>query len=301
MTEGKIYRCSWARIPAGYRVWLKADPSIAAEHAAFEAADELLYEQILLATGDGENQHQYVPPPPDAAGIGGRGRLWLLGQEGVVTLSHEPPYFDRGLCDNCVMPLGPRTSLPLEVSALKGGGNAASVEWRGAGGGPSLTIVAERLLETFSESERAGFEWRPVTGASPRRVFFELVTHTPTIPYVLPAGPGLAAERCETCGFTWSPFYKGGALSDDCVSEADLPNPPRTLVAVNQWTRATLAVTESRWRELLGQPVLKGITGPPAPAERLRATSLPTQSGRVGVIETVKEDVPCLPDAQPSL
>jgi hypothetical protein len=275
MTEGKIYRCTWTRIPAGYRVWLKSDPSITAEHADFEAADELLYQRIMEATGDGENQHQYVPPPPDPAGSSGRGRLWLLGREGVVTMSHEPPYFDGGLCDECVMPLGPRTSLPLDVSALKGGGNAASVRWRGAGG-PNLTIVSERLLETFTESERAGIEWRRVTGASPRRAFFEVVPRTPTIPYVLPAGPGLVAERCETCGFTWGSYYKGSSLSDDCVSEADLPNPARTLLVVDQWTHAALAVTEARWRELVGQPSLKGVKGTPIPIIAVDAVGHPT-------------------------
>jgi hypothetical protein len=278
MTEGKIYRCSWKRIPSGYRVWLKSDPSIAAEHADFESADELLYEQIMIATGDGENQHQYVPPPPDPAGASGRGRLWLLGQAGVVKMSHELPYFDGGLCDDCVMPLGPRTSLPLDVSALKGGGNAASVRLHGAalGVGPSLTIVSDRLLETFTESERAGFEWRRVAGASPRRAFFELVPQTPTTPYVLPAGPGLVAERCETCGFTWSPYYQGFGGPDTCVSEADLPQPPRTLIAVNHWPHATLAVPEARWRELVGQPSLKGIKGSPIPIIAAEAVGHPT-------------------------
>jgi len=42
MTEGKLYLCSWTRIPGGYRVWLKADPTIAAEDADFEAADEMV-------------------------------------------------------------------------------------------------------------------------------------------------------------------------------------------------------------------------------------------------------------------
>jgi hypothetical protein len=275
MTEGKIYRCSWKRIPAGYRVWLKADPAVAAEHADFEAADELLYERIMEATGDGENQHQYVPPPPDPAGPIGRGRLWLLGREGGVTIDHELPYFDGGLCEECLMPLGPRTSLSLEVSALKGGVNAADVRFRRVafGVGPRLTIVSERLLETFTELERAGFEWRPVTGASPRRAFFELVPKTPTTPYVLPEGPSLVAERCETCGFTWSPYYKGWFGPDNSVSEADLPHPPHTLIGVNQWTHAALAVTEARWRELVGQPSLKGVR------EALYPSLLRTRSG----------------------
>ena len=59
---------------------------------------------------------------PDPAGTSGRGRLWLLGREGAETMSHEPPYFDGGLCDQCLMPLGPRTILPLEYTSKPGRG-----------------------------------------------------------------------------------------------------------------------------------------------------------------------------------
>src|ERR1700716_902691 len=94
MTEGKLYLCSWTRIPGGYRVWLKADPTIAAEDADFEAADELLYERIMDATGDGENVPEYVPPAPTpGAGVIDRGRLWILGAQKGGRMSHEPPYF----------------------------------------------------------------------------------------------------------------------------------------------------------------------------------------------------------------
>jgi hypothetical protein len=266
VTEGRVYLCTWAQVPGGYRVWLKDDPTVAAEHADFEEADELLYEQIMRATGDGENQHEYVPPAPVAsAGAIERGRLWELGRESRVEMSHEPPYFEGGLCDNCLMPLGPRTDLPLEVSTLTGGGNAARVRLRGAvlGTGPGLTIVSERLLEMFTDAERGAFEWRPVQGASRRRAFFELIPLTPTTPYVCPKGLEAPAGRCETCGFTWPACKQGKGLPDSYVSDGDLPRPARTLLAVDHFAYAMLAVTDGRWRELVGQPSLKGVKGSP--------------------------------------
>lgn len=264
MTEGKIYLCSWSRGRDGFRVWLKSDPSVAAEHADFEAADDLLHERILLATGDGENQHQYLPPAPE--GTATAGRLWRLGPDAVVTMSHQPPYFVGGLCDECLTPLGPRTDVVLQVSILKGGANAARVRLAevGLGVGPSLTIVSAQVLETFTKSERADFEWRAVGGASLRRAFFEAIPMKPPIPLVLPANrEPQVAERCETCGFTWNSYYEGLIGSDDCVSAADLPDASHTLMAVDHQPHARIAVTEARWRELAGQTRLKGIKGSP--------------------------------------
>ncbi len=86
----------------------------------------------------------------------------------------------------------------------------------------------------------------------------------------------MVAERCETCGFTWSPYYKGWFGPDDSVSEAALPHPGGTLVAVDQWPHAALAVMEARWRELVGQPSLKGVKGRPIPIIAADAVGHPT-------------------------
>lgn len=264
MTEGQVYLCSWSRGRGSFRVWLTSDPSIAAQHAEFDEADELLHEQIMVATGDGENLREYAPPPPAATvGEWERGRLWQLGPEGTATMSHEPSYFEGGLCDNCLRPLGPRNAIPLVVSALSGGGNAAMVRLGGAvfGAGPYIMIVSERLLDCFTDVERSAFEWRPVQGASRRRKFFEVVSHSRVTPYVCPYGRARPSDRCEVCGFTWSACQREKGWPDYYVSEADLPQPRRTLIAVGSIDFGVLAVTDDRWRELVGQPGLKGIKG----------------------------------------
>jgi hypothetical protein len=264
MTEGEVYLCSWSRTRGGYRVWLTSDPSITAHHAEFDDADELLYEQIMAATGDGENLREYAPPPPATpVGEWERGRLWRLGAEGSAAMSHEPSYFEGGLCDNCLMPLGPRNAIPLEISALSGRGNAATVSLAGAlfGAGAHLMIVSERLLDCFTDVERSAFEWRPVQGLPPRRAFFEPVPRSPFAPDVCPHGRARPSDRCEVCGFTWRACQREKGWPDYYVSEADLPQPSQTLLTVGRAGFTTLAVTDDRWRELVGQPGLKGIKG----------------------------------------
>jgi type II secretory pathway component PulF len=80
-----------------------------------------------------------------------------------------------------------------------------------------------------------------------------------------------------TCGFTWSPYYQTFGGPDDSVSEADLPQPPGTLIAVDQWTHAALAVTEARWRKLVGKPSLRGIKGSPIPIIAANAVGQPSK------------------------
>lgn len=273
-----VYLCSWIGVPGGYRVWLMSDPTVLAEAADFDDADELLYERMIAVTGDGENQHEYVPPRPAAtAGTIDRGRLWRLGPGGGVTISHEPPYFEGGLCEHCLMPLGPRTAVPLLVSAVTGGRNAASVRLANAGGGPALIIVSERLLAIFTDRERDAFEWRPVAGASKRRHFVEMIPRIASMPYVSPSGLATRYGRCETCGFVWTSPTHGKGLPDYYVSEADLPRPARTLVPVNQRAYAMPAVTDERWRTLVGDPVVKGIQGIAVAIIRAESVQTPTQ------------------------
>jgi hypothetical protein len=50
MTEGRVHTCSWKRVRGGYRVWLKSDPTIAAEHAQFAEANEPFIDLICEAS-----------------------------------------------------------------------------------------------------------------------------------------------------------------------------------------------------------------------------------------------------------
>jgi hypothetical protein len=256
-----------------------SDPTVAAEAVEFDDADELLYERIMELSGDGENQHEYSPPAPvPGAGAIERGRLWKLGPSASTTMRIEPEYFAGGLCDNCLMPFGARTALPLVVAPLAGTATAATVtvEGAGVGNGPRLTIVSEQLLEVFTVEERAAFEWRSVRGASAGQSYFELIPRHPTAPNVSPIGIPTQFGRCDTCGFMWTAPQRGAGRPDWYVSEADLSSTAPTIYAVRQPAYATLAITDSRWRTLVGRRELKGIKGSPIAIIAAEAVQRPT-------------------------
>ena len=267
MSEGNVYPCSWKRVPGGYRVWWTADPTVAAEDAEFEEADELLVGLIHDATGDGENIHVYDPPEPSVehAGPSERGQLWLLGKPTTAYMLDPEQCFTEGLCDNCVMPRGQRTDVPMTITRLEGRYDAAMVKFGhvGIGIGPILTVVSERFLALLSPEEHAAFEWRRVQHDSRAGAFFELVHRQPTIPDVSAKGHDTYYGRCDTCGFTWVVTNSARGKPDGYVAERDMPVPARTLVAVGPWAYAGLAVTPERWKELVGKPGMRGIKGSP--------------------------------------
>jgi len=265
MTEGETYSCSWTRMPSGYRVWVIDDPAIAAEHADFEEADELLSDRICAATGDGESVHVYDPPEPNVphAGVGERGQLWMLGRPADVYMVDPVRYFTGGLCDHCLMPRGTRTDEPLRVTKLRKSLNSAMAVIENVGMSPVLTIVAEPFLALLTAEERAGFEWRPVGHNLRTGTYCEVVYKQPTVPSVTAKGHDTYYARCDVCGFEWiSPNYTPGK-PDYYVAERDLPTPRSTLVAIGPWARARLAVTPERWRDLVKQPGMRGIKGLP--------------------------------------
>src|SRR4051812_10742919 len=115
MSEGNIFITTWERTETGFRVWVKNRPKLSAEGITFDEADRRLWEVIGLATGDGENLHEYTPPAPNQvrAGDQERGRLWELGVEPNAAMSDPVSLFEGGLCHSCLMPRGPRTEVPL--------------------------------------------------------------------------------------------------------------------------------------------------------------------------------------------
>lgn len=265
MAEGETYACSWKRVPGCYRVWLKADPRIAAEHAEFEEADELLSDLICDATGDGESVHVYDPPEPNIphAGASERGQLWELGQPTKVYMVQPRRYFTDGLCDNCLMPRGARTDVPLRVTKLRKSLNSAMVVIENVSPGPILTIVSAPFLELLSAEERARFEWRPIEHNLRAGTYFEVVHRQAPVPSVSAKGHDTYYGRCETCGFEWIlPNYTPGK-PDGYVAERDLPVPLPTLIAIGPWAFARLAVPPERWRALVKQPGMRGIKGLP--------------------------------------
>ncbi|CAN5179025.1 hypothetical protein BH09GEM1_BH09GEM1_46620 [soil metagenome] len=266
MTEGNVYACSWKRVRGRYGVWLESDPAVMAEDADFDAADELLYERIMEHTGDGENSHAYDPPEPRStpADSTERGQLWTLGRPVKAYMAHPAEYFEQGLCDNCLMPRGERTNVPMTVTGLKSGGDSARVGLADAGfAGPSLTIVSEAFVSALTDAEQGCFEWRPIQHNLRAGTFFEVVHRVPTISLLSAKGRDTYYGRCKTCKFEWVMPNSGRGKPDKYVSQRDLPKPARPLMAIGPWAMARLAVYPARWKELVGKPGMRGIKGDP--------------------------------------
>jgi hypothetical protein len=266
MSEGNVFITTWSRTDTGFRVWVKGRPKLSAEGATFEEADRRLWEVIGLATGDGENVHEYVPPAPSqaTAGVAQRGTLWRFGIQSGTRMVDPTGLFTGGLCTNCLMPRGPRTELPLAAEKIDRGVQASSVTLprAGPGVGPVLRVFSSDFLEQLTPDERRGIEWRPIVPSKgEKREFFELVPRDTPVPTVGEQGFTTYYALCKTCGWKWvvPDYVKGRPIS--LVSEADLPRPMPSVLTVGRWADPSLAASEERWLEFVGTPAMKGIKG----------------------------------------
>lgn len=266
MSEGHTYRCSWSLTTTGYRLWVVADSELVREDAAFaDAAEELAY-AILDKTGDGEAQLEFEPPPPGTelrppALL----RLWELGLQDTVLFSNALECFEGGLCDNCLMPLGPRTRVALEVVATLPKthllvGRMADV---GVGLGPKRRIFSPTVVEMLTDEERACFEWRPVRAAGRETKYLELIHRIPPTPQVAPLGATARHSRCETCGFTSVYVDQVGNEPNRFMSTRDLPDPLPPALAMGTVSYSGLLISDGRRGEMLAQKGSRCLTTDP--------------------------------------
>jgi hypothetical protein len=266
MSESHTYRCSWALTTTGYRLWVVADPELVRGDAAFaEAAQELGY-AILDKTGDGEAQLEFEPPPPGTelrppALL----RLWELGFQDIVLFSNARESFERGLCDNCLMPLGPRTRVPLEVVTPLPKSHLlyARMADVGVGPGPKRRIFSPSVVAMLSDEERACFEWRSVHAAGRETKYLELVHRIPPTPEVAPLGATARHSRCETCGFTSVYVEQVGNEPHRFISTRDIPGPVPPALAMGAVSDSGLLISDGRRREMLAQKGSRWLTTEP--------------------------------------
>lgn len=266
MSEGHTYRCSWSLTPSGYRLWVMGDPELVREHTSFtEAAQELAY-AILDKTGDGEAQLEFEPPAPGAelrppALL----RFWELGLHDTVRFANARESYDGGLCDNCLMPLGPRTHVPLEVVTALPRTHLLDSRMTdvGIGGGPSPRIFSPAVVALLTDAERARFEWRPVRAAGRETKYVELVHRTPPTPKAAPLGATARHSRCETCGFTSLYVEQVGNEPFRFISTRDLPDPPPSALAMGTVGDSGLLISDARRREMLAQKGTRWLTTEP--------------------------------------
>lgn len=276
MTEGGVLIATWERIRSGYRVWARDEPALVAEGVTFAEADEKLWHVIGMATGDGENQREYTPPPPPDPGTpSGVPHVWELGIEPRAFMFNADVLFDGGLCASCLMPRGPRSSVALRVQAIDDGVDVSRVEMprRRLGAGPSLSVYSDRFLALLPPDEQKAFTWRPLDiESSGARSFYVLIPGL-VVPYVTVKGRSARFRMCGECGWKWALPQAIPGLPFLSISSAEVAVPSE-IMAVHNNARARLAVFEPRWTELVGREGTRGIKGtivgviPEADAER---------------------------------
>ena len=252
--EGRVFACSWKCEGDRYRTWWKARPKVLGEGATFEEADEALYEAIMVATGDGENEHEYDPPAP------GSGRLPLLDVHylEVSTAVHKArvknadALFGGGLCPDCRRGWGIRTEEPIELATRDSGAvlvTALEEHWVG----PRISLYSEQFVAALSDAERDACTWRDVSGPPRSRMkYLELVDARHIVRIVTPVGHPRSGWRCEVCGYVTDPFFSGGGDRDptDLISHADLPPSKRVMFALGQRPELCLCFSRERFTEL---------------------------------------------------
>ena len=128
------------------------------------------------------------------------------------------------------------------------------------GAGPTLSVFSERFLALLSPSEQALFTWRTVDTIPGHRAFYEFIPAV-IAPYVTSQKRTARFRICGECGWKWSLPAALPGLPFLSVSAADVPETRPDFIAVGNFGNAHLAATESRWAELVGREVTRGIKG----------------------------------------
>jgi hypothetical protein len=262
--EGRVFACSWKRERDRYRTWWKARPGVFGEGATFEEADEALYESIMVATGDGENEHEYDPPAPSS------GRLPLLDVHYLdastadkARLKNADSLFSDGLCPDCRRGRGVRTDEPIELTTRDSGPilvTALGENWVG----PRISLYSEQFVAALSNAERDACTWREVSGPPRSRMkYLELVDARHIVRTVMPAGHPHKGWRCDVCGYLTGPLYTSGGDRDpiEFISHADLPLAKPVMFALGRRPELSLCVSRERWAALREKKGLSQLRG----------------------------------------
>jgi hypothetical protein len=124
-------------------------------------------------------------------------------------------------------------------------------------GGPDHKIFSEEFLALLTLQEKRSLEFQP-TIRKGRRKFYELVGPEGP-PYVAIAGMKVNGWRCSECDHRVWGYWIDGMAIQSFVARSDLPTPQRGVFPIGTFPEIELAVTASRWKELLGQKGTRGF------------------------------------------
>ena len=295
--EHFVYICSWTRSSAGVALWVKSRPQIRGESSTYADAEEKLIEAIQNDGGAMQAVLEFDPPlpkstleekysNPEIQLIGGDDGFetiapewnWSEGAQEIDEPFHwQDAFYEVPRCWKCKYTSGRRSDKPLTLKHAPSGYDGA-VGSVGIDRGPSHQIVSERFLALLTAGEKRRLEFRQ-TILKGRRKFYELIGPEGP-PLVAVAGMKLSGWRCSECDHrTWGYWIDDMAIHF-FVARSDLPVQMAGVFTVGQFPEISLAVTASRWKEMVGQKGTRGFTsrllGVLADHEVIRCPELPT-------------------------
>lgn len=270
--ENRVYLCSWRKEGEQFRVWVKRQPSVAAEGESFDQANERLWDAICGAYGDGEAVTEFDPPPPEDPSTDWyrRAAVVAIGSNSRAEMADFQPNFVGGVCPNCGTPRGARNESTLVVERIEAGGDGAfaRVPWKVSRShySPMVQLYSEEFLELLDPGEMKALTWRRVERRQPRarKIFYELVNSKVRIRKVGVRGvPSRGGWRCRVCGaedigsyyFPYTP-----RTPDSWISIEDLPRPFPTCFTIGGGKYWTLCFLRERWAGIIGKPGTRGLS-----------------------------------------
>jgi hypothetical protein len=300
--EHGVYICSWSRSCDGYELWVKSRPHIRASASTYTEAEGRLIEAIHDAGGAMQVVMEFDPPLPKSAWeekysspeiylIGGDDRFetdaprrsWSENaQEIDDRLRWLDAFYNKPVCRKCKFTSDRRSDKPVTLTYAPSKYDGAFGSF-GTDGGPNHQLVSEEFLALLTLDEKRSLEFQPTIRKRGRK-FFELVgPEGPT--YVTVAGMKTIGWRCTQCDHrTWGCWIDGLAISS-FIACRDLSPPICGVFTVGAFPEIELAVTASRWKELVGQRGTRGFTsrqlGVVPDHEVVRRPELPTYEERL--------------------
>lgn len=294
--EHGVYICSWSRSSEGFTLWVKSRPQTRASAPTFAEAEELLIGAIQDAGGAMQAVLEFEPPLPKSTleQKYSNPEIYLIGGDDRFETdaprrkSFESPdeieerlrwldaFYSRPVCRKCLYTSGRRNN-NLVTLTYTGKYDGAFGSF-GRDGGPQHQLVSEEFLSLLKPEERSSLEFQP-TVRKGRKKFYELVGPEGP-PSVAIVGVKVTGWRCAQCDYrTWGYWVEGMAIHS-FVARSDLPRHLGGVFTIGAFPEIELAVTASRWKELLGQKGTRGFVsrqvGVVPDHEVVRRPELPT-------------------------
>jgi hypothetical protein len=263
MSEGHVYLCKWKQTEDGFRIWVDRKPRLCAEGDTLEDAKNELSHVIGLEFGDGEAVFDLDPPELPSQYVAlSYNSSWRSPAD--FTREEFASLYEGGLCDFCLIPIGPRSKQQLRAS-YTGDGDLLGSWLRG----PRSRLVSANLRALISQRAKLPVEWRPVEIVpKTARQFFEFLPKR-SVPGIADRNQKVSGWRCPKCGFRMFDVF---GQYHPFICAIDLRRRVPAAFVIGDAHGANLAISVSDWSSLRGKKGTRDVLSRPVeilPAARV--------------------------------